>query len=233
MKKIDLLKKSIIILLTVATVFFVGWLCDDKYFLGSFTLCFGLVQVTLMLKGSWTAELLALIECFVSCFIYWTNGLFGTIIFSIIVYIPLGIYNVFSWKKSQNADGVVKINKFSKKMSIMVIAGIIFSTAVITTLLSFIPTQNYSVLDALTNMLNIAGVVLIGFRFKEGWYCWIVCNVVECVTWILMIVAGAPNSIMMLIICLVYIVLDVFGIKAFVKMRNNQEKSNNQIEANI
>ena len=127
MKKVDLLKKSIVILLTVATVFFVGWLCDDKYFLGSFTLCFGLVQVTLMLKGSWTAELLALIECFVSCFIYWTNGLFGTIIFSIIVYIPLGIYNVFSWKKSQNADGVVKINKFSKKMSIMVIAGIIFS----------------------------------------------------------------------------------------------------------
>ena len=62
MKKIDLLKKSIIILLTVATVFFVGWLCDDEYFLGSFTLCFGLVQVTLMLKGSWTAELLALIE---------------------------------------------------------------------------------------------------------------------------------------------------------------------------
>ena len=223
MKKSDIAKKCFVVALTIAVVFLVGWICDDRYFLGSLTLCFGLVQVTLMLKGSWHAELLALIECVISCFIYWINGLFGTIIFSIIVYIPLGIYNVFSWKKNQTADGVVKINKFTKKMSLFVFFGIVFSSVVFTTLLTFIPGQNYSAFDALSNMLNIAGVILLGFRYKEGWYCWILCNVVECVTWILMIAAGAPNSIMMLIICLVYIVLDVFGIRAFMKMRNNQE----------
>ena len=138
------------------------------------------------------------------------------------VYIPIGIFNIFSWKKSE-INGVVKINKFSLKTSLITVFSILLSTVVLTVLLSLIPGQNYSFLDSLTNMLNIAGVVLLGLRYKEGWYFWIICNLVEMITWILMIVTGAPNSIMMLIICVIYIVLDVFGIKAFVKMRYSQE----------
>lgn len=219
------LKKKIIIgVITVLFVFFIGWLSKDKYYLGSITLCFGMVQVTLMMKGSWVAELLALFETLVSVAIYVFNGLYGTVIFCALVYIPMGIYSIFSWKNNQQ-DGVVKMNKFTMKASLIVTGSLLVFTLVLAGLLSLIPSQNLSFLDSLTNGLNIAGVILIAKRYKEGWYFWMLCNVIESITWIIMIINAAPNSIMMLIICIVYLILDFFGIKAFAKIRTEQEKT--------
>lgn len=218
------LKKKIIIgVITVLSVFLLGWVSKDKYYLGSITLCFGMVQVTLMMKGSWLAELLALFETFASIAIYVFNGLYGTVIFTVLVYIPMGIYSIFSWKNNQQ-DGVVKMNKFTVKASFIVTSLLLVFTLVLAGLLSLIPSQNLSFLDSLTNGLNIAGVILIAKRYKEGWYFWMFCNVIESITWIIMIINGAPNSIMMLIICVVYLILDFFGVKAFTKIRSEQEK---------
>lgn len=218
------LKKKIIIgVITVLFVFLLGWVSKDKYYLGSITLCFGMVQVTLMMKGSWLAELLALFETFASIAIYVFNGLYGTVIFTVLVYIPMGIYSIFSWKNNQQ-DGVVKMNKFTVKASFIVTSLLLVFTLVLAGLLSLIPSQNLSFLDSLTNGLNIAGVILIAKRYKEGWYFWMLCNVIESITWIIMIINGAPNSIMMLIICVVYLILDFFGVKAFTKIRSEQEK---------
>ncbi len=218
------LKKKIIIgVITVLSVFLLGWVSKDKYYLGSITLCFGMVQVTLMMKGSWLAELLALFETFASIAIYVFNGLYGTVIFTVLVYIPMGIYSIFSWKNNQQ-DGVVKMNKFTVKASFIVTSLLLVFTLVLAGLLSLIPSQNLSFLDSLTNGLNIAGVILIAKRYKEGWYFWMLCNVIESITWIIMIINGAPNSIMMLIICVVYLILDFFGVKAFTKIRSEQEK---------
>lgn len=218
-----MMKKIIIIIATVLVVFGVGILVHDKYLLGSATLCFGMLQVTLMMKGSWVAELLAVFETLVGCGIYYLNGLYGSVIFSILVYVPIGIYSVISWKKNQQ-DGVVKINKFTLKKSVVVVSLILCFVLILSLLLSIIPSQNLSFLDALSNGLNIAGMLLIAFRYKEGWFFWICCNLVEIVTWSIMISNGSENGIMMIIICVVYIILDVFAIRSFMKMRNNQEK---------
>ena len=52
---------------------------------------------------------------------------------------------------------------------------------------------------------------------------WILCNLTEIVTWSILIASGAPNSIMMLIICVVYIVLDIYAYMSFIKLYKNQQ----------
>ena len=223
-----MVKKVIISIFTIAAVFLLGWIVKDDYFIGSITLCFGMLQITLMMKGSWIAEVLALFETTVCIPIYFINGLYGTIIFIFLVYIPMGIYSIFSWKNNQE-NGIVKINKFSLKTSLIVVSLLTAFTLLLSFLLSLIPSQNLSFLDSLTNGLNICGVILIALRYKEGWYFWMMCNLVETVTWCILISHGAANSIMMLIICIVYIVLDIFGLKAFVNLRRNQDVKNDKL----
>ena len=121
----------LITILTFLGVFFFGWLSNDKYYLGSITLCFGVIQVTLMMKGTWAAEVLALCECIAGIAIYVFNGLWGTVIFSFLIYIPLNIYGIYSWKKNQ-IDGVIEIKKLTLKKFLM----IVFSVVVATTILS-------------------------------------------------------------------------------------------------
>ena len=215
-------KKIFISVFTILGVFLLGWLVKDRYFLGSITLCFGMIQVTLMMKGSWRAELLALLETLFSVFIYFSNGLFGTVVFTVLVYLPMGVYSVFAWKNNQQ-NGIVKVNKFTLKTSLLVTSSLLLFTVLVSFLLSLIPGQSLSFLDSLSNGFNISGLILLALRYKEGWYFWICCNIVEIINWCIMISNGAANSIMMLIICIVYIVLDVFGIRAFLKLRHNQE----------
>ena len=215
-------RKIIVGIATIALVFLVGWICRDDYFLGSITLCFGMLQVTLMAKGSWIAELLALFETIAAIGIYYVNELYGSVIFTFLVYIPIGIYSLCVWKKN-DVDGVVKINQFTKKTSLIVVFSIVASTVVLSLLLSLIPNQRLSFMDSLSNCFNIAGCLLLMFRFKEGWIVWIFCNLTEIVTWSILIVSGAPNSIMMLIICVVYIVLDIYAYMSFIKLYKNQQ----------
>ncbi len=219
---VKVFKYIIISIVTILAVYLVGWISKDEYFLGSTTLCFGLLQVTLMMKGTWVAEVLALLECIMSVAMYVFNGLWGTVIFSALVYIPIGVYGIFSWKKN-SVDGVVTINQLTIKKFIILFSSVVIGTTVMSLLLSLIPSQNFSILDSLTNMLNVCGILMINMRYKEGWFFWIACNIVESITWILIIVSGTgSNAIMMLLICVVYLILDVFAYRSFVKMKKKQ-----------
>ena len=212
----------LITIITFSIIFFLGWLFDDKYFLGSITLCFGVVQVIFMMKGTWVAEVLALMECIVCIAVYWFNGLWGTVIFSFLIYIPLNIYGIISWKNNQ-IDGVIKINQMNWKKFLIIVLIVVVGSVIIDLLLSMIPSQQMSLLDAIVNVLNILGIVMLNLRYKEGWFFWMACNIVESITWITFIVLGTGSSaVMMLLICITYLILDVFAYKSFVKLNTKQ-----------
>ena len=213
------------ILITIFTfliIFILGWLFNDKYYLGSISLCFGVVQVVFMMKGTWVAEVLALFEGISAIAIYVFNGLWGTVIFSFLIYTPLNIYGIISWKKNQ-VDGVIKINKLTWK-KFFIIAGIVVVESVcLDLLLSLIPSQQMSFLDSLVNVFNVLGIVMLNLRYKEGWFSWMICNIIESVTWITFIVLGTGSSaVMMLLICITYLILDVFAYRSFVKINTKQ-----------
>ena len=220
--KWKLIRYVLITILTSSIIFVLGWLFDDKYYFGSITLCFGVVQVVFMMKGTWVAEVLALFEGIAAIAIYVFNGLWGTVIFSFLLYTPLNIYGIISWKKNQ-IDGVIKINKLTWKKFFIIAAIVVVGSIGLDLLLSLIPSQQMSLLDSLVNVFNVLGIVMLNLRYKEGWFAWMICNIIESVTWITFIVLGTGSSaVMMLLICITYLILDIFAYRSFVKINTKQ-----------
>ena len=220
--KYKIIRYVLITTIVFAMIFLLGWLFNDRYYLGSITLCFGVVQVVFMMKGTWVAEVLALLECVAGIAIYVFNGLWGTVIFSMLIYIPLNIYGIISWKTNQ-VDGVIKINKLTWKKLLVITCIVVAGAVSMDLLLSMIPSQKMSLIDSIVNVFNVLGIVLLNLRYKEGWFAWMLCNIIESITWITFIVLGVgSNAVMMLLICMTYLILDIFAYKSFVKLNTKQ-----------
>ncbi len=217
-----------IILYFVLTFIFsygLGILFKDKYLLGSTTLYLGFIQTFFLTKGKWYSEFVGIFETIMSATVCIFACMYGSVIFTVLVYIPLSIFSIVNWKKHAKDDEVL-LNKMTWKKSIIVIAAILIFTVCLTFLLSLIPTQNLAVFDATANILNISGVILIALRYKEGWILWISCNIVDLTTWIIALIKNySGNAVMMIIMSIAYIALNVWGFYSFIKLKRKQEQN--------
>ncbi|MBO4726441.1 MAG: nicotinamide mononucleotide transporter [Clostridia bacterium] len=200
-----------------------GILFHDQYLLGSISLFFGCVQTLYTTKGKWFEAGIGILGTILSIIICLFAGLYGSIIFAVVIYIPLNIFNIISWKQHEN-NHVVELNRMTPLKSIFIVSLVIIGTALVGLLLSLIPTQKLAFWDACSNILNLAGILLIALRYKEGWIFWILCNFVEITTWSLALINNYSQNAMMLIIKnIIYVGLNVWGYLAFIKLRKQQE----------
>lgn len=210
-------------ILTFCFSFGLGILFKDKFLLGSLTLFLGFAQTYFMTKGKWYEEFVGIFETIMSTIVCALACMYGGAIFTILIYIPLSIFSIVNWKKNENND-IVQLNKMTASKSIITILLVIVCTAVLSFLLSLIPTQRLAFWDACGDILEISGILLIALRYKEGWIAWILCNIVELTTWIIVLTKGySQNAIMMIIMSVIYIGLNVWGYISFIRLRKNQE----------
>lgn len=236
-------KKYNVILYFALTFIFsygLGLIFKDRYLLGSTSLFLGFIQNYFMARGKWFEKIIGIFSIFASTIVCLLTGLFGSAIFSVLVYIPLSIFSLINWKKHKNIDNnEVTLNKMTWKKSIFVIFLVTILTALLTFLLSLIPSQKLAIFDAAQIILNISGMILIALRFKEGWIAWILCNLVSLATWITALMKDySSNAIMMIVSSSTYIVLNIWGFYSFIKLRKIQEtngdsKSCNEIKLEI
>ena len=73
--------------------------------------------------------------------------------------------------------------------------------------------------DKVVAMLDICGIVLIALRYKEGWIFWMLCSAIDLVLWsVLHINQSSSNSIMMIIVSILNVLLNAWGLYSFLKM---------------
>ena len=219
-------KKSFIILYFFAAAsvsFGLGLIFSDQYMLGSISLFFGFTEVYFANIGSWAEKLVGIFENIMSMVICFFAALYGSVIFTVCIVIPILVFGIINWKKHE-MDNEVQLNKMTWKMSIVVILICLAATAIVAFLISLIPGQNLPILDSVVNILNVCGIILLALRYKEAWYVWIICNALDIVTWALVLANNfSQNAIMMIIKCTIYIALDIWGLIAFIKLRRKQE----------
>jgi len=200
-----------------------GFLLRDKYLLASSTMFFGFLQTYFMSKGKWFEEFFGLLESFASTLVCIFSCMYGSAIFTILVYLPLSVFSIINWKMNEQ-DKVVKLKKMSLKQSVLTILLVLASMFVVAYLLSFIPTQKLAFWNSAIEVLNICALLLIALRYKEGWLVWVISNFVELATWILAYIHGySQNALMMIILSIIYIALNFYGYFSFVKLRKRQE----------
>lgn len=91
-----------------------GFIFHDQYFLGSTTLFLGCMQTLLMTMGKWYEEAVGILETITSTTVCIISGLYGSAIFTALVFIPLAIFSLVNWKNNEN-DGKVLLNKMETK----------------------------------------------------------------------------------------------------------------------
>lgn len=224
--------KKQIIFYIIGTILFsygLGLIFRDKWLLGSTTLALGVIQCIYETRGKLAGQIIGLAETIFSIIVCALSSLYGSILFSFIVYVPIGIFGIVNWKKHDN-NGVVDLKVMNWKKSLLTILLISVSTLVVSWILSLIPTQNLSILDSLSNILSIAGSLLVALRYKEGWIMWLLACFVDLAIWIILLVNGySANAVMMIITSVVYAILNIWGFVAFLKLAKSQQEKDTSV----
>ena len=91
-------------------------------------------------------------------------------------------------------------------------------------LLNLIPNQNLAFMDSTSQIFNICGLVAQSLRFRESWYISLANNSIDVVIWIINAVKLTPNSPMMLITNIVYLVMNIVGIVCWIILEKKQKE---------
>ena len=219
MKKI--FEIAVVPFITIIISVVLGLIFKDN-FIGVVTLIFGFLNAYYMAKGKWYNYIFGILFTFSygwACFI---NGLFGWGIFMLIFYVPSQVIGMINWFKNDK-DGTVEMKSLNiKKASIVCIATLIGSV-IFGYLLSLIPKQQLSFLDSTTQIVNVAGIILSLFRWREAWYLWLINNVLDLSIWTINLYRKNENVEMLFITSIMYLFMNVIGIVLWIKIERKQK----------
>lgn len=212
MKKIRIITISIIIFSIIC-----GLISED-YILGTMILICGLLNSYYASIGKIYNYFFGGLYSILSGYVCFKNGLFGIAILSLLVYFPSQIHGYFSWNKNEDKNKNVKIRNFNFKNSILIIFSCLIGSLLLGYLLGKIPGQQLSLLDSSSNIINICGIILMNLRFRECWLIWLFNNTIDLIIWIINVINKSPNSYMMLLVSLGYLLINIYGLIKWYKM---------------
>ena len=214
-------KECLIVLISIIISFLLGIVFDD-YLWGSLTLLFGFLNSYYMAIGKWENYIFGILFTLTYTYICTINGLYGWLIFSVLVYLPINICGIVNWFKNK-VDETVQMKSFTLKNSIIICSSILVGSLLLGFLLSLIPSQNLAFLDSASQIINICGCVLVAIRFKECWYVWLANNLIDLIIWIVNVSKGTVNAEMTLITSIMYLVMNVIGLICWIKTERKQK----------
>ena len=147
----------------------------------------GCICVVLTAKGKISSYAFNFLQMITYMIICWDAALyleFGEQVFYFIVC----IYGVFAWKKNMktNADGTeqVKAKKFKLWQWFAAAAIVIFSTGLLGYFGAEVLGSTMPYLDAMTVALAVIAQLLMVWRYREQWACWILIDVISLIMFI-------------------------------------------------
>lgn len=197
-----------------------GILTKD-YFLGTLALIFGLLNAYYASIGKIYNYIFGALFCLLNAYISYVNGLFGIAILSIVIFFPSQIQGYISWYKNKDKKGEVSIRGFTLKNSVIIVTSCVLGSLIFGLLLSKIPGQKLAFLDSSSNIINLCGIILMNLRFKECWLVWLFNNTIDLSIWIINTINKSPNSVMMLLVSIGYLLINIHGFIKWKKLCNN------------
>ena len=140
------------------------------------------------------------------------NNLYGIFFFYLIIFSPLQIQGFVTWNKNLKKDQSVKVREFTLKNSLLITISCILGSLILGYLLTLVPGQKYSFLDASSNCVNLCGIILMILRFKESWWLWLLNNIIDLAIWALTFLNNGEGSAMMLLVSIGYLLINIYGI---------------------
>ncbi len=201
----------IIIALTIIFSIIIGIISND-IIIGSLILSTGILCAYYASLGKRINYILGFINYILMAYVSLKNNLYGMVCFYTFIFAPLQIRGFISWNKKLDDNKNVKVRGFTLKNSILITILCILSSLILGYLLSLIPKQQLSLLDATSNCINLCGVILMILRFRESWWIWLINNIIDLIIWIIIFINNGNNSFMMLLTSISYLLITIYGI---------------------
>lgn len=222
----DIIIPSIIVLVSVAFA-----VVFKDYIWGLTTLLFGFLNAYYMAVGKWYNYIFGILFSITYAIVCYFNGLFGFAIFTVLAYTPIQIIGLVKWFK-KTEDKTVKVRSLSVGWGIVLSLGLVALSAGVGFLLTLIPGQNLAFLDSASQMINLAGIFLLTFRFRESWYVWLANNTIDLAIWIINTVKNTQSAPMMLVVSVMYFVMNIYGLVEWIVIEKKQKTNKNENQKN-
>ena len=213
--------RELIIVLVFVIFSIISGLVTKDLIIGGITLLTAILCSYYSSVGKSINYLFGILNCILVSFIGFKNNLYGLFIFYFFIFMPLQIVGYLSWKNNKDEKNNVIVREFTFKNSIIITLSCIFGSFILAYLLKLIPTQELAFLDASSNILNLCAFILMLLRFKECWWIWLVNNLIDLTIWIINVLNNGNNSFMMLIVSIMYLLINIYGI---IKWQMNAKK---------
>ncbi len=133
--------------------------------------------------------------CGTMCYAYLSlvNGLWGNLALYALYYFPMQILGIFKWREHLRSD-THEIEK--TRLSIKDRFICLFAVAAGSILLAYVlkvTGDTAPVIDAITTVFSIAGLLLTVKRCIEQWYIWIVVNGLSALMWLNLVLHGSKT----------------------------------------
>ena len=203
-------KENTIILICLILSLISGILSKDLL-MGGTILFSGLLCAYLTSIGKKSNYIWGLINYILMGIVSFKNNLYGIFFFYLFIFSPLQIQGYLSWNKNIDDNKHVKVREFTLSNSILITSSCIIGSIALGFLLSLIPSQVLSFMDATSNCINLCGIILMILRFKEAWWIWLINNIIDLSIWIIITINHGENSTMMLLTSIGYLLINIYG----------------------
>ena len=152
-------------------------------------------------------------------YIAFKNNLFGNMALNLFYYLPMDFVGIFKWK-SHLKEEVQEIEKTKLSTKERIIYLIVTSVAVLITyfILKYLKDQT-PMLDSITTILSIVGLLLTVKRCIDQWYAWFIVNGLTTIMWIIAYVNGS-NCFATIMMWCVYWLLGIYFLVSWKKEMN-------------
>ncbi len=223
MKKIN--KKDILVISVCALVSIISGILSKDLLVGGVVLFTALASSYYAGACKRVTYVIGTINCLLYSYVGFKNGLYGVFLFYLLFFLPVQFIGFLNWGKNKKNNDEVIVRDFSLKNSIIVVTSCVMGSFLLAFLLNLIPGQQFPLLDASSNIINICANVLMILRFKECWWVWIFNNLVDLTIWSMILINGGSNAIMMFLVSLGYLLLNIYGIvKWEIEARKNRNR---------
>ena len=138
-------------------------------------------------------------------------GLYGEMALNLLFFTPMNVVGFVLWRKKMEDPGTVSMRRLTAKQTALVGVAAAAGIAALGFGLSQILGQASPYLDATTNVLSVTATLLMNARFREQWLCYIVLDGFTVLMWVLRLMAGTPDSLIMVLMWAAYLVNAFYG----------------------
>lgn len=169
----------------------------------------GISYTILAGKGKISCYLFGLAGTFCYSFISFKNALYGNLALYALYYFPMQVAGIFKWKEHLKADSQeIEKTKLSVKDRVAYSAIAVLGSIILAFVLWKLNDQN-PIIDAVTSVFSIIGLILTVKRCIEQWYIWFVVNGLSMIMWIQAYLNGS-NCFATILMWGTYFVLSIY-----------------------